>query len=242
MLPHARSIVSQVKQVSLVARTNSALETPKIVVGDNAQAYADGSVRSLVANLPEDLTSHLELRPKPHKGWVNGLIDGNADIGFFNEPPKGQSELRFEIAAVIPLVCAMSHDHDLSQLNVITPECFIGQNLIIPTQDRIGATKQAIQRRIEAQLHDIDVIEADQDWATILAMIECNIGVGLVPKTLAKANNETLRFVQFDDRPLNLAHYLAVVSRKWWKLFHGVSERLIVWLCYAARSRISLSG
>ena len=33
-----------------------------------------------------------------------------------------------------------------------------------------------------------------------------------------------------------------VVSRKWWKLFHGVSERLIVWLCYAARSRISLSG
>lgn len=193
----------------MVVRAEGADPQHPIVVGDEAQVYADGCASLLMSGLPEDISPRLELRPRPKKGWVQGLLDGNADVVFLNAPPQSHSGISCKVAAVVPIVYVVPSDCAYAGLSSLSRELFAQESLLLPIEERIGLARPDLETYLHHGSAVRRHVDVDHDWATLLEMVRCNAGLGFVPQTLARFSSTGLKFVPLADQPPAITHYLA---------------------------------
>lgn len=208
-LPIATRIRDQSAQLLAIARHDTQTDTQTIVIGDGSQAFSDGTARKLRMHASLDGAPRMRVEPTPNKGWVAGLIDGNADVVFLHSVPRDEPMIRYELASHCPFVCAVHPESAFAALPAVSAAVLENEALIVPSEARIGPARKALLSALQDQTPPAKIIDADHDWSTILELVACGLGIAFVPKSLEVITGATLRFVPLEGGPAIQTHYIA---------------------------------
>jgi DNA-binding transcriptional LysR family regulator len=202
-LDHARAALAQAETAVLAGRRASRGELGKLCI-----AYANSIV--LEPELPALLKRftqarpevELELRGVPVQEQMSALADERIDVAFLRSPPGAlPGSIRITPFSRTPLDLVLARDHRLARRKRVSlREVADDRLIVVDDPPGVGLGHRAMELCLEAGFEPASVMRTT-DSVGVMRFAAAGLGVGLVPRTLARFDVEEAVF-----KPLGMAN------------------------------------
>jgi len=185
LLEHARDIISQVEYSRKAVERAGETELTTVRMGFTPNALSDhlpAAMRSLKASTP---TVKITLVEANTPDQIEGLSNGDLDVGFFNPPSIQIRRLDVRIVARTRMVAAIPEDWPLAQADEIRLASFADTPLLLfPPRSRADVHAAIMAAFQQAGVTPKITQEAAFDY-TRLKLAAAGLGVSLISETTA---------------------------------------------------------
>lgn len=192
VLPAIRGILSSEEQLQQTASAIRGLDSGTVRIGTFTSVgvhWLPGIIAAFQAEYPN---VELKLMSGDYHDVEQWLLDGSADLGFVPLPTKLRGEvtplLADRLLAVVPAGHPMA-DEPAFPVTALADEPFIG---LLETSDRDA------RGALESAGVSVNVKYTTKDDYAVIAMIECGLGVSIMPELLLRNRPAGVRCLPLD--------------------------------------------
>ncbi|MCG8466741.1 MAG: LysR substrate-binding domain-containing protein [Gemmatimonadetes bacterium] len=199
-LPAARQVLTGVDRAVDLTRRAAVGEIGHVAVGFAASAAVSALpeiVRACRQELPDVAITMRELSTAEQ---TRALISGSIDVGFLREPNPNEA-LHAEASMEEPLIAVLAEEHPLASrrtfpLSELQSEPF----LLFPRAVAPGLHDHVLATCAAAGFAP-RVLQETRAWLTIVALVECGLGVSLVPASFRRLKWGRVAYRDLDPTP-----------------------------------------
>jgi DNA-binding transcriptional LysR family regulator len=198
-LDHSRRLVEAAEAAALAARRAADGVVGRLVVGFVSPAtytVLPATFRTFRERAPDVA---LELRQLSSGAQAEALRKREIDVGILHPPVEGAPLLGLRVVVDQPFVAALPARHPLAGERAIWPGVLADEPFIIfPRRTGPGLYDSILSLCQSAGFSPRVVQEAEQ-MQTIVSLVAAEVGVALVPASIARSLREGVTYLELDD-------------------------------------------
>ena len=202
-LEHARAALAQAETAVLAGRRASRGELGKLCIAYASSVALEPELPALLRRFSQARPDvELELRAISVQAQMNALADERIDVAFLRSPPGPQpASIRITPFSRTPLDVVLSGDHRCAGRRRITLRDMAEERLIVVDDPPgVGLGHRVMELCLEAGFEPASVLRTT-DSVGVMSFAAAGLGVGIVPRTLARFGLEGAVF-----KPLAMAN------------------------------------
>jgi DNA-binding transcriptional LysR family regulator len=234
-LPEARLTLAQAERAQRTAVRAAAGELGRLRVGFVEAATFGGVLADVLGffrmHLPNIGLSLFELDPLQQ---VDAFRDERIDVGIAHSAPGDAAEwLHVEQVSAEPLVAALPHAHRLAARTRLTLASLAAESWVLFPRQLAPALHDGVIARCRAAGFSPRVVQEAAGWQTTASLVGADVGVSLVPRSLARLQRPGVAFRPVRDLGVDVTMHAA------WRRHDRspIRERFVTVLRAVARAR-----